>query len=117
QVPIGEIDVKLKGGPRGVLAMPQECGKITTKAALTPWSGGADAVSNTETDVTGCGKKFEPKLNAGMDEAGARRHGTFVFRFTREDGEPWLRGLTARLPEGLLASVRGVPLCSNAQAD
>jgi len=64
-----------------------------------------------------CANAFAPALAAGMDTPAARSHGTFAFRFSRQDGEQHLRGLTARLPQGLLASVRDVPLCTNAQAD
>jgi hypothetical protein len=119
QLPIGTVDVQLKGGSRGVLALPQDCGQVETKATLTPWSGGADAVSGTPSAVDeGCNGGFAPKLSAGSSDSRARgAGGTYSFKFSREDGEQWLRGLTAKLPKGLLASVKDVPLCSNGLAN
>ena len=119
QLPIARVEVKLRGGDRGVLAMPRDCGELSTRASLTPWSGNADAVSETSSMVDErCGDGFAPKLAAGnSDGQGRGQGGTYSFKFSREDGEQWLRGLTAKLPQGLLASVRDVPLCSNAAAD
>ena len=122
RVPVENIEVDLVGGPRGVLATPESCGAKTTTAAFTPWSAahGAGGVARTVESafsVAGdCSRGFAPALQAKMDTQEPRAHGTFSFRFSRADGEQYLRGLTATLPRGLLASVRGVPLCTNAQA-
>ena len=126
QLPIGNVDVKLKGGDRGVLAMPKDCGDAESTMRLTPWSRAhlpagqqspATTVDEQEVDQR-CENVFAPKLSAGNSDNVARgQGGTYSFRFSRDDGEQWLRGLTARLPEGLLASVRGVPLCTNGLAD
>jgi hypothetical protein len=63
-----------------------------------------------------CTLGFAPTLTAGMSSGKARGSGTFSFRFSREDGEQWVDGLTAYLPQGLLASIKDVTLCENAQA-
>ncbi|HYI81110.1 MAG TPA: hypothetical protein VEW67_09645 [Thermoleophilaceae bacterium] len=119
QLPIATVDLELKGGSRGVLAMPQDCGDVSTKATLSPWSGNADAVSDTPSQVDeGCGNGFAPKLSAGNSNGQGRgQGGTYSVRFSREDGEQWLSGLTADLPKGLLASIKNVPLCSNSDAN
>jgi hypothetical protein len=122
RVPVENINVKIKGGSRGVLAMPQSCGQKTTVSEFTPWTaahGGGGPVRNLSDSFTvggDCSLGFTPRLTAGMSTQGARSTGTFGFRFSREDGEQWVDGLTAQLPAGLLASVKNVPLCSNAQA-
>ncbi|HYI80866.1 MAG TPA: hypothetical protein VEW67_08405 [Thermoleophilaceae bacterium] len=117
QLPIGNVTVKLKGGDRGMLALPQNCGDAVTKSTLTPWSGSADVPFEDTTSVAGdCGAGFAPKLTAGMSNSTARGTGTFAFSMTRQDGERWVNRLTAQLPVGLLASVKDVPLCSSAQA-
>jgi hypothetical protein len=120
QLPIGHVDVHLRGGEKGVLAIGQDCDSdLFTRATLTPWSGNADAVSGTPRDVDQrCGNGFAPNLAAGNSDNRARgQGGTYSFKFSRQDGEQWLRGLTAKLPKGLLASVKDVPLCANALAD
>jgi len=119
KLPFDHLDVHLKSGPHGVLATPQDCGDKTTATTLTPWSGTGDVdrPSNMNVD-TGCGERFAPALEAGNSSNQARNQGgTYSFKFSRQDGEQWLEGLTATLPKGLLASVRDVPLCSNTAAD
>jgi hypothetical protein len=124
ELPFDHLALDFKGGAKGLLALPQRCGNPGWTAAFTPWSsvgaatpvadsidGGAFAVSQN------CANAFSPALSAGMDSPSARSSGTFAFKLTRQDGEQYLRGLTARLPKGLLASVRDVPLCSNAAAN
>jgi hypothetical protein len=118
QLPFDHLEVKVKGGPKGALALPQRCGQILTSTTMSPWSGNSPVLVNTPFAVGGdCSFAFAPNLDAGMDTKAARSHGDFAFKFSRRDGEQWLRGLTARLPKGLLASVKDVPLCTNAQAN
>jgi hypothetical protein len=122
RVPVENIEVHLKGGERGLLAMPRSCGQKTTGSQFTPWTAahnGGGPVRDLADSFTvgGCSEAFAPSLAAGMDSQAARGSGTFSFKFARSQGQQYLRGLTANLPQGLLASVRGVPLCSNAQAN
>jgi hypothetical protein len=118
QLPFDDLQVRIKGGERGMLALPQGCVSRGWSAELTPWSGNAPEVDGGAfTTSSNCANGFSPALVAGMDTQAARGSGTFSFRFSRQDGEQYLRGLTATLPQGLLASVRNLPLCSNAAAN
>ena len=123
RVPVQNIRLELKGGDRGVFAMPQTCGPRSTAAVFSPWTaahnagGQARNVDSPFTVVGDCSFGFSPSLSAGMDTQAARSSGSFSFRFSRRDGEQWLQGLTTTLPKGLLASVRDVPLCSNQAAN
>ena len=132
KVPVENIHLEFKGGERGVLAMPPRCGaadRYRSVSSFTPWSrshlpagngpGTQDPVDVGQSWLVNqaCAYGFNPSLQAGMSNAGAREHGTFSFKFTRPQGDQALRGLTAVLPKGLLASVRGLPLCSNAAAN
>ncbi len=84
---------------------------------LSPWSGNAPVTQDSPLDITGdCSFGFAPDLEAGNSSQQARGTGTFGFRFSREDGEQWIDGLTAKLPQGLLASVKDLPLCNSSQA-
>jgi len=122
QLPFETLNVKFKGGPRGLLAMPQRCGPHPWSVELTPWSAHAGGGGQVDTltgsfEVAGdCSYGFSPGLLSGMDNRHAGANGSFSFAFSRTDGEQWFSGLTAELPTGLLASIRGVPLCSAAQA-
>jgi len=123
ELPFDRLELDFKGGDKGLLAMPKSCGAPAWAAAFTPWSsvgaatpvpdspdGGAFAVD------ANCTFGFAPGLDAGMDIRRARAHGTLSFEMTRPEGQQWINGLTAKLPKGLLASVKGVPLCTDSQA-
>jgi len=117
RVPFDHLDVQLRGGSRGLLATPQDCGSAPTTSTLTPWSGTTPVALTSPFNIAGnCGLGFAPSLAAGMSSSKARGTGTFSFKFSRQDGEQWVDGLTAKLPPGLLASVKNVPLCTDGQA-
>jgi len=117
RVPFDHLEVELRGGSRGLLATPQDCGPAPTGSTLTPWSGTTAVALTSPFNVAGnCGFGFAPSLAAGMSSSKARGSGTFSFKFLRQDGEQWVHGLTASLPQGLLASVKDVPLCTDGQA-
>ncbi|HEX2071524.1 MAG TPA: hypothetical protein VHF90_07755 [Thermoleophilaceae bacterium] len=129
RVPVENITVKLKGGDRGMLAMPPRCnsraGQYRSVSSFLPWSQSHLASASQRPSVVAqdwtvdgdCGFGFAPGLRAGMSNAGGGEHGSFSFELTRRQGDQWVSGLTARLPKGLLTSVRDFPLCSDAQAD
>jgi hypothetical protein len=118
ELPFDRLTLDVKGGSRGLLGLPQSCGSHGWTSQFTPWSGGASTTPAGGLAVdSGCGLGFSPGLDAGMATSQARGQGAFSFRFSRQDGEQRLAGLTARLPQGLLASVKDVALCSNAAAN
>ena len=123
ELPFNHLTLKIKGGSRGVLAMQQRCESVDWTSDFTPWSAaygaGGQSVADAGSFVTNsnCGFGFSPSLAAGMDNGKGGGSGNFSFTFSRQDGEQWLKGLTAELPQGLLGAVRDVPLCTNAQAD
>jgi hypothetical protein len=122
RVPFEWMHLEMKGGGRGMLATPPNCGDAHWSSAFTPWSaahgaggvpvpdGGAFAVD------ANCADGFAPGLRAGMSSRQAGGTGTFGFQLTRQDGEQYFQTVSAKLPRGLLASVRGVQLCTDAQA-
>ena len=125
RVPFENLHIDFKQGPRGVLATPERCGDAAWSSVFSPWTAAHDA-GGVEVPVGGglatdqnCAFGFSPTLLAGMDRRQGRTHGTFAFQFARRDGEQRLSGVTAKLPPGLLASVKGLigpDLCSDAQA-
>jgi hypothetical protein len=125
EVPFDDLQLDFKDGPRAMLAMPQNCGTTAWTASFRPWSSVGAAVPVADVADSGqfavdagCGQRFVPDLQAGVDNRqGGASGATFSFRFWREDGEEWLRGLTAKLPQGLLATTKNFPLCTNGQAN
>src|SRR5262249_22389921 len=130
QQPFELLQLKLKGGPRAVLANPPSCGPATTSAELTPWSAPAtpDATptSTYNVDFDGAGGAcpgtlpFSPFFNAGTTGPAASTAGAytnFSLTFGRRDREQNLTGLTATMPRGLVAKIAGIPRCPEAQAN
>jgi hypothetical protein len=122
RVPMESIEVTLKGGPRGMLATPASCGHKTTSATLSPWTAVHDAGGPVRQLTDGfqiggdCANSFAPGVEAGMSSRSGGGGGTFSFRVARQPAQQMLRGISVDMPTGLLASLRDVPLCSNAQA-
>jgi hypothetical protein len=123
RVSFENLHVQVKGGPKGLLAMPQRCKSSPWATVFTPWTAahgtGVPDVLDADAFLTNqrCAFGFAPKVKAGVSNRQAGGTGTFTFNFSRQDGEQWLRGASVELPKGLLAAIRDVPLCSNAQAN
>jgi hypothetical protein len=64
----------------------------------------------------GCSQPFSPKLDAGTTNPVAGKFSPLVVDLERGDGEQALRGFELKLPDGLLAKIKGVGRCSEAQA-
>jgi len=118
QVPVEDLRLHVFGGPRAPLSTPAQCGTYQTHFQFTPWSGNTPAEGNTAMQITsGCGKGgFSPQLSAGMHGAAAGTYAPFTFTLTRQDGEANPQSIAVHLPQGLLAKLGGVPLCSDADA-
>ncbi|HEY1687514.1 MAG TPA: hypothetical protein VGF95_01485 [Solirubrobacteraceae bacterium] len=121
QLPFSEFKLKLAGGPRAVLANPRSCGPVTSSMDLTPWSTPStpDSTSSSTFEINEkCfGPQFAPSFKAGMPNIQAGAHGEFTLAFGREDHDEFLGGVSVKMPEGLLGSLVGIPLCGEAQAN
>ncbi|HSS43437.1 MAG TPA: hypothetical protein VLK37_12920 [Solirubrobacterales bacterium] len=120
QLPFETLQLKLKGGSRAPLVLPTSCGEYKTEVRMTPWARPAEAVSSQSVfEVSGnCdrGGQFTPALEAGTTNPVAGASSPFVLRVTRPDGQQNLSRIQATLPEGLLAKLKSVALCGEAQA-
>jgi hypothetical protein len=117
QLPFDVLKLRLKGGPRAPLATPSSCGMKAVTADLSSWSGqrvqATDSFSIDCPSVTG----FSPDLRAGSTNAVAGAFSPFALRIDRSDRDQLLDSVAVKMPTGLLAKLRGVPLCANAQAN
>lgn len=115
QLPFSDFKLDFFGGERGALATPQACGSYSTQSALSPWSGTpAVQLSDSFTVSSGCVNGFAPSFTAGVQNPQAGSYSPFVLSFSRSDTDQELSGVSVKLPEGLLAKLAGVPLCSDA---
>lgn len=135
QLPFSKLSVALKGGPRAALTNPDTCGVKTTEARFTPWSA-ADRDNPTADELevstdafqitvgpdggpcaaSGGDLPFDPAFEAGSVDPIAGVFSTLATRVTTGDGRKDLGRIEVEMPEGVLAKLKGVPLCTNAQA-
>jgi hypothetical protein len=123
QLPIGEIELSLSGGPRALLTTPASCGSYTLQTALTPWSG-ATAVTQTSSVEIDSGPeggpcprgRFNPAFTAGTLNNRAGSSSAFTLTLSRKDGEQRFGAFTVKLPAGLSGSLGGVVRCPEPQA-
>ena len=119
QLPFSKLSVHLKTGPRAPLTLPTACGPATTTAVLTPWSGTPPVTVKSTFDVSGDGHGgpcaplgFNPKLSAGTTNPVAGSFSPFALQLSRSDEESQFASISSlNLPQGLVASLRGVRYC------
>jgi hypothetical protein len=118
QVPFERLQLNLNSGPRAPLTNLRQCGTYAAKTVLTPWSGAAPVELSTPITVDqGCNTGgFAPGLSAGTVDPTGGAFSPFLLRITRNDGESNLSRIQATLPQGLLAKLKGVPLCPDSAA-
>jgi hypothetical protein len=121
QLPFEDLKLDLFGGEHAALTTPATCGTKTITTDLTPWSTpeAPDATPADSFDITQhCGAPgFGPSFTAGTLNPQAAGSSSFTTTFSRHDGEQYFQGLEETLPPGLLATIKGVPLCADAQAN
>jgi hypothetical protein len=114
QVPVEAIELDVWGGARAPLQNPDRCGTYTTDFSFAPHSDDPAASGQSQMTIDqGCNQGFSPTLHAGATNPTAGAFSPFVFDLTHEDGQQALRGFELHLPDGELAKLAGVPLCSD----
>jgi hypothetical protein len=122
QTPFTNLHLTFDGGPRAQLVTPRQCGSYTTTAILTGWNGRvveSDPTFTISGDGQGgaCpGPKFAPVMSAGTASNSAGSFSTLKLRFTRDDQDQEISGLSVDLPGGLTGKIASVDLCGAAQA-
>ena len=126
QLPFEDLELQLYGGAHAALSTPATCGTKTIASNLTPWSsteeGHPAAPSKTpedtfQTDQDCATPGFTPSLSAGTTNPQAAGSSSFVMTLSRQDDEQDFQGLEETLPPGLLATIKNIPLCAEAQAN
>jgi hypothetical protein len=129
QLPFSDFKLKLFGGAGAVLTTPEACGTYRVAGDFSPWSAAdpahptpAETVESSDSFTLDRGADgqpcqpagFRPTVRAGSGGAAAAQFSPFALRLDRVPGEQRFATVTAKLPEGLLARLRGVPYCSDA---
>ncbi len=125
QFPFEDISLSFKSGSRAPLVTPASCQTETTQADLYSWSQpNVPVVRSTSfnltsgADGTACPppSPFNPVFEAGVASVQAGGFTPFLTTFKRSDADQAMEGVSVKLPQGLLGSLVGLPLCAEAQA-
>jgi hypothetical protein len=118
QVPLTRAVLDFDGGSRAPLVNPSACGGYAVHSALTSWASSDAVVGDSPFAIDqDCGQEstFAPGFSAGTSDPTAAAHSSFHLRLTRDRGTA-LSSINTTLPLGLLASLKGVAHCPEAQA-
>lgn len=129
QLPFSDLKLNFFGGTGAALRTPETCGTYGVTGEFSAWSA-ADPANPTSAETVrssdsftlngGAGgqpcaaPRFAPTARAGSGAPAAGQFSPFVLRLDRAEGEQRFATVTANLPEGLLARLKGVPYCSDA---
>jgi hypothetical protein len=132
QAPFNSFRVNLEGGARGALTTPDTCGPHTTTALFTPWSRPNEEVPPTSGNpqftldtAPGGGpcpktlgeRPFDPSYSAGPQGNTAGGYSPFKVNLLRSDGNQEVKRIDVNLPPGMIAKLRGVEYCPEANID
>lgn len=130
QQPFSNLSLHFKGGERGVLVTPPECGRYKIETELSPWSAiepdnpaPSEIVHrNSFFDVTSgpgggpCPNPpgFSPSFEAGTANPAAAAYSPLLMRASRPDGSQVIDGIDLQLPPGLIGKLAGLVYCPDA---
>jgi hypothetical protein len=119
QLPFSDLALRFDGGPRAPLATPSHCGTFPGVAKLGTYAGPDDAAATLSSGIIldrNCGGEFSPSFSGGATSSLAARRTGLTLLLERSDGERFLRGFSATLPDGMLPLLGGIPLCADVLA-
>ncbi|HET7508315.1 MAG TPA: hypothetical protein VFJ53_08160, partial [Solirubrobacterales bacterium] len=113
------VDVELEGGAMAPLSTPSTCGTYSARSEITPWARPDEPVVQEipiKIDQNCGGGGFSPALRGGATNPIAGKRSPFGIQISRQDGEQNISRIDVTLPEGQLASLKGVAECPEALA-
>jgi len=132
QAPFSSFKVNVDGGPTGALTTPDTCGPHTTTAEFTPWSRPDEQVPpqsgnpqfNLTTLPTGgpCPKTLadrplDPYYASSPESFKAGQFTPFRLDLVRDNGNQEVKRVDVNLPPGMVAKLRGLEYCPQANID
>ncbi len=126
QAPLEEAEIHLFGGARAPFSTPAHCGRYTTNAVFTPWSGTSPVDSKSTFEINsgpngspcpGQSLPFAPTLTSGTTNINAGAFSPLSTTVSREDGNQNIQTITLHYPPGVTGLLAGVKLCPEAQAN
>ncbi|WP_022930364.1 hypothetical protein [Patulibacter americanus] len=116
QLPFSQFKLDFDGGSKAIIASAQTCGAAEGSGTLTAYSGHPASRTASTVQTVGCnGNPFAPSVSAASVSTLAGKYSPIGVVFGRPDGNQFLSGLSATLPIGMTAKIKGVRQCSEAQ--
>jgi hypothetical protein len=118
QLPVSQLSLRFKDGPRAPLAMPTDCGTKTVHASLSSWAGHlVERIDSFNVACTPDMGLFAPSFSAGSVNPTGGAFSPFAVRINRADRQQYMSGLTIEMPPGLIGKLKDVAQCPDAQAN
>jgi hypothetical protein len=126
QFPFNDISLHFKAGARAPLVTPASCEVQTTEADLYSWAQPGVPVHRASSfgltsgpEGTPCVAQqgFSPGFDAGVSSVQAGGFTPFLATFSRKDADQSMQRVSVKMPQGLLGSLVGLPLCPEVQAN
>jgi hypothetical protein len=132
QAPFSSFKVNVDGGPQGALTTPDTCGPHTTTARFTPWSRPGEEVppqsGNPQFTLTTlptggpcpatlAERPFGPYFASSPESFKAGQFTTFRLDVVRQNGNQEVKRVDVKLPPGMVAKLRGLEYCPQANID
>jgi len=119
QLPFNSVTFDFRGGPTAPFTTPNTCGTYKTRTEITSWASPEPKVLEApmliDENCTG-GGSFNPQLQAGVANPVAGAKSPLTIRVRRADGEQNISRFNVTLPQGELASLKGLEVCSDIAA-
>lgn len=126
QLPFSDVTLSFKAGARAPLVTPASCLAQTTEADLYSWAQPGVPVRRSNSFNLTVGPEglacmsqepFNPGFDAGVQSVQAGGFTPFLATFSRKDSDQSMQRVSVKMPQGLLGSLVGLPLCGEAQAN
>ncbi|HEY2715585.1 MAG TPA: hypothetical protein VGI73_05120 [Solirubrobacterales bacterium] len=120
ELPFETAHLDFRGGPTAPLVTPSVCGNYAIRTEVFSWAKPTEPTvvsqpMDINEDCAG-GGGFNPELQAGVANPVAGARSPLTIKVHRLDGEQNISRLEFTLPEGELASLKGVAVCPDSLA-
>jgi hypothetical protein len=116
QLPFSQFKLDFDGGSKAIIASAQTCGTTEGSGTLTAYSGAPASRTSSTVETAGCeGNPFRPTFQATSSSTLSGKYSPLGVNFGRADGSQFFSGLSATLPRGMTAKIKGVTQCNDAQ--
>jgi hypothetical protein len=116
ELPFSQFKLDFDGGSKAIIASAQTCGTTEGSGTLTAYSGAPASRTASTVETAGCeGNPFRPTFQATSSSTLSGKYSPLGVNFGRADGSQFFSGLSATLPRGMTAKIKGVTQCNDAQ--